>query len=422
MKVDIVIGASYGDEGKGLTTDYLISQSSVFSNSDRSCVVRFNGSCQAGHTVEYPNGRRVIYQHLGAGTARGYPTYLTSDFVVHPMLFRKEHSSVYLGPEVDRNFLAYPMVYAHPKCLVTTPWDMLINQCMERSRSTERHGSVGIGFGETIERSQHETLKVRVVDLWADHATLKKKLVTIRDEWLTKRFKNTKFTLNKEESSLYFSPAVLNNFLDDCLYFKDHVALQGVGFLAAFEHLVFEGAQGLMLDQDYGTFPYVTRSNTGIKNVMKSLSEIDYLVKNITIDVYYVSRVYTTRHGAGPLPFELKMPGLKPFSKVEDKTNITGEWQGPLRFGSINLDDLSHAIHHDINTYGDIRCNVHGVLTCLDQVGEDDQIFGILFDHVFNFETVDSLVGAFSSVYSFSSVFTSYGPTKETFTRLDRVL
>ena len=413
MKVDIVIGAGHGDEGKGVTTDWLLPDNP---QDKRVIVVRSHGSCQAGHTVEYESGRRTIYQHLGSGMARGVPTYLSEQFVVHPMLFRKEFKSFNTLPGVDGEFFRTPQVFTNSKCLVTTPWDMLINQCMERSRSTERHGSVGIGFGETIERNLRKNLRLTVRSLRRrSRRRLEQKLIKIRNNWLIERFKNTNFQLNENERSMYFSPDVLKNFLDDCEFFLMNTAVQGNIFLSSFDHVIFEGAQGLMLDQDYGKFPYVTRSNTGLKNPMEVIRSLENLNVIEQIDVYYISRSYATRHGAGPLPFELRLPGVVPFSKIEDKTNVLGEWQGSLRFGYLNLDELNLAIRYDINKYADKRCKTHGVFTCVDQIGKDDSVFGIFIGEVYNFGKFDYLLNTVSKIFPFDKIFTSNGPTKNTF-------
>src|ERR1700721_2544919 len=84
-KADIVIGSAFGDEGKGLITDYLCTHSTA-----KTCVVRFNGGAQAGHTVEMPDGKRHIFSHFGSGSFARTPTYLSSYFVCNPIIFKRE--------------------------------------------------------------------------------------------------------------------------------------------------------------------------------------------------------------------------------------------------------------------------------------------------------------------------------------------
>src|SRR5262249_44358262 len=129
--------------------------------------------------------------------------------------------------------------------------------------------------------------------------------------------------------------------------------------------IVFEGAQGLLLDQDRGAFPHVTRSNTGLKNVLTIAAEAGIA----HLEVIYVTRCYVTRHGAGPLAHELPGP---PHPDVIDTTNVPNPWQGRLRFGTLDLSILKRAVAADLSDAARAVITVsHGLaMTCLDQVGE----------------------------------------------------
>lgn len=303
MTARVVIGANFGDEGKGLMTDYLCSQGA-------GVVVRFNGGAQAGHTVCTPNGRRHVFGHFGSGTLLGVPTFLASPFVVNPILFAKE-----LGELVDLGVT--PEVFAHPDCLVTTFADMIINQRLETARGDKRHGSVGLGVGETVERSQIPTLKITMSDLWNRSTKLEGKIVEICDKYA--RFR-TKQKIDK--------PEMIEAFLKGCWKVADAISPAGMGQV---KDPVFEGAQGLLLDQDNKEFfPHVSRSSTGMKNVRMLCEQ----AKIDDIYVYYVSRTYLTRHGAGPLP------GEDPKLAFEDDTNLAHPWQGKLRFAPLDPEAL----------------------------------------------------------------------------------
>jgi adenylosuccinate synthase len=159
---------------------------------------------------------------------------------------------------------------------------------------------------------------------------------------------------------LIISKEVLLCIEQDFYLFLHKVSVQNDQYINdKLDRVIFEGAQGLLLDQDYGTFPHVTRSNTGLKNVRA-------LVGDAPLDVKYVTRAYTTRHGAGPLPFELPE---KPYPGIEDKTNITGGYQGSLRFSYLNLDDTSEAVKKD-KQYVLPGDKVEAVVTCMDQLPE----------------------------------------------------
>ncbi|MET0192833.1 MAG: adenylosuccinate synthetase, partial [Hyphomicrobiaceae bacterium] len=126
--------------------------------------------------------------------------------------------------------------------------------------------------------------------------------------------------------------------------------------------VIFEGAQGLLLDQQLGAFPYVTRSNTGLANMLAVAGEagID------RIEAVYVTRCYLTRHGRGPMPNENDI--ARTFA-VDDATNLPNAWQESLRFGELDLDLLGRTVRRDARLARSTGCEVvtHLAVTCLDQ-------------------------------------------------------
>src|SRR5690348_14536867 len=125
MRATVVIGANFGDEGKGLMTDYLCAAAGDSSRGEISgaMVVRFNGGAQAGHTV-FAGGRRHVFHHFGSGAFAGAATFLSRYFVVNPFLWAKE-----------RDELGFcPRVFVDRAAMLTTPYDMLVNQEAERIR------------------------------------------------------------------------------------------------------------------------------------------------------------------------------------------------------------------------------------------------------------------------------------------------
>jgi adenylosuccinate synthase len=367
MKASVVIGAGYGDEGKGLVTDWLASN--ALAVGEKTSVVRFNGSAQAGHTVVSPGdkgeaSRRHVFSHVGSGTFAGADTLLSQHFACHPAIFRKELRELhYKGIR--------PQITVDHRAIVITPFDQFVNVLVEahREKVSSRHGSCGIGFGEAIERSKNPRYALYVHDM-VDRVTFSDKLKLIRREWVPARLNQFDPSMAAAYASIeYWSEKdiirLYNNF---CETFLDHVNLDATdwvfdwAYAKRFDHLIFEGAQGLMLDQDYGHFPHVTRSNTGLKNVLAMTNQDNPL------DVYYVTRAYTTRHGRGPLPHEC-LNGDKPHVGVHDYTNVTNPHQGHLRYGYLDLNVLTEAIKHDLRSASlsrKIRYSL--VITCLDQV------------------------------------------------------
>ena len=353
MEVAVVIGANYGDEGKGLITDYLAAL-----DDSNTLVVRFNGGAQAGHTVQRPNGLRHVFRHFSGGTFAGAQTYLSDFFIANPILFTQELEKL-------KSYSFSPKVTIHPNAIVTTPYDIYINQMFENFQGKNRHGSCGVGISETIERNLHAKFQLTVRDLF-DQEKLKEKLLKIRDEWLELRLGQLiQRKLTQDEMDLIFSKEIFEYFLDNNIQnFLSYCEVADYSYLGEWDRLIFEGAQGLLLDQGHKNFPHVTRSNTGLQNVstIASLSNISHL------DIHYVTRCYLTRHGAGPLPDEY--PAC-PCPYFKDETNIPHEFQGTLRFAPLNVDKLNLEITADLNKLSkQISKKVTLAVTCLDQFEE----------------------------------------------------
>lgn len=362
MKASVVIGSAYGDEGKGLFTDYLASQTK------NSVVVRFNGGSQAGHTVQTPENVRHVFGHFTSNSLLGknHINYLSKFFIFNPLMFQKEKRAL-------NNLIFNPEVVVHKDAYLTTPFDMILNQLVEKKRAMNKHGSCGLGIGETIERSERG-FPLNFGDIISP-LNLKEKLQRITNEYVPIRAQelNIKDDLYNDYSFI-FKEQFITQFIDDCQDVLKAIKIDDNNIISfnnlidnnSIENVIFEGAQGLLLDQDLGFFPYVTRSNTGLKNVIE-------LIKNSDIeqlDVIYATRCYTTRHGAGPLSHELKE---KPYSEIEDKTNIPNVYQDSLRFAYLDLDLLQQTIKKDLEKAHiptNLLVNVKLGISCLDQTKE----------------------------------------------------
>jgi adenylosuccinate synthase len=344
MHVAAVIGANYGDEGKGLIVDYLAR--------DYSLVVRFNGGAQAGHTVTLADGRRHVFHHFGSGSFRGAATFLSEYFIVNPVVFAEELM-------VLKRLGVSPTVIVDPNATITTPWDMMVNQALEARRLKSRHGSCGLGVHETVVRN--EVAPFRVSDLCSNSGAWLDRLAGIREVYISDRM--GELGLSKEDIPLLHSPAIYDRFLADLGTLKSNITtrLWGSDLTSPYPSVIFEGAQGLQLAQDAVGFPHVTHSHTGITNVVKMAVGAGIEL----VDAYYVTRPYLTRHGAGPLPNELPGP---PTFLVRDATNITNEWQGSLRFADLDISTLRNDISADVIKGDGIQVRPHVVVTCLDHV------------------------------------------------------
>ena len=364
----IIIGSLWGDEAKGHMT-HILSQHSSSSNT---IVVRFNGGSQASHTVICSDKKWHAFKHHGSGTFNGASTYLSSHFIVNVMQFVFESEKL-------KNMLGFiPNVYVNPKAIVTTPYDEIINQEIENMRGQKRHGSCGLGINETVLRCETEH-RLTVSDLYFEDI-LKKKLEKIRDEYVPMHIK-TEYGLSMDDLPDSFKERLSDNmlithFVFFAKEFLKKIKVFSTKILCQFDNIIFEGAQGLLLDQNNTEmYPHVTTSNTGTKNALEILNNIGY---NEPIEVFYMCRAYMTRHGAGPFPHELS--GI-PYEKFEDKNNVPNQFQGSLRFSYMDYDVLAKAINKDLDCLPSMS-TVNVVFSCIDQLGDKYFYYndGILFD------------------------------------------
>lgn len=348
-----VIGANFGDEGKGLATDALAAD--LMSRGLDPVVVRSNGGAQAGHTVE-TQGRRHVFHHVGAGAFTGARTHLSRFFVAHPALLLRELQE--LRPLLP----AAPEITIDPAAQVTTPWDVLLNQAAEAARGAARHGSCGVGFGETLERVARGH-PLTVADLAAPD--LADRLVAIRDGWVRSRLEALGLADHPAVAAhrdALWSDAAMAGFVQEARIFAALLPARFDVELGA-ETVLFEGAQGLMLDMDLGVMPHLTRSNTGLRNMITIAREAGIG----EIRPLYMTRAYMTRHGAGPLLHEA---GALPWAEVTDPTNRPNDWQGSLRLAPLDLDETARFIRADL-AFADgsgVRVSPGVGVSCLDQV------------------------------------------------------
>lgn len=432
--IKVIIGANFGDEGKGLMTDYfafgvksgIADGGGYNSYPGNGIVVRFNGGAQAGHTVTSPDGSRHVFGHFCSGAFAGLSGYLSEYFVVNPMLFLKEYVQLerigsmkgWYAPANCKN--AAPEIntklYVDENCMVTTPFDIMINQIAEISRGSRKHGSCGVGFNETITRCLYDEAYALYVRDLSDKDAAAVKLVAIRNEYIAIRLRQLGIDLVPDPyKELFANEGIIDRFLADAADMLRHVEVTGIGILPGFDRIIFEGAQGLLLDQSHEYFPHVTRSNTGIKNAAELISKAGLLniphgagTKTAPVEVVYVTRAYMTRHGAGPFPSELPE---KPYKGIVDLTNIPNPYQDILRYGLLDIDTLDREIKKDMKNANTMKCDVRLAVTCLDQLEEKvDFINGQEYMKA----SVNEFLDRVFDKLQISKGYLSYGPTRET--------
>ena len=337
MVVKVVIGANFGDEGKGLMTDYFCHQSAL--RGEKCIVVLHNGGAQRGHTVVTPDRKRHVFHHFGSGTFTGADTYLSEEFILNPMVFRQEWE------ELEALGIT-PKVYANPFCRVTTPYEMIANQMIEESRHGDRHGSCGLGIYETIKRYEESEITSFLNDIEFSsryRSSILHDMMNDLKEYFFRRLERENVEFTEEWEDIFDSDNLIENYITDLKFMLDKISIQHPYCLSAYDCVVFEGGQGLLLDQNNNEYyPHLTPSNTGIRNPLEIISKIDC---KLNIEVCYVTRTYLTRHGAGRFDGERDKEEINP--DIQDLTNIPNPHQGTLRYAKLDENSLQDRILKD---------------------------------------------------------------------------
>ena len=304
----IVTGLAFGDEGKGGTVDFLASVN------PGSTVIRHNGGAQAGHNVISGDGRHHTFAQWGSATFHGCRTFLSRYMAIHPTAMIRE--SEVLSSKGVRD--PFSLLDVSMGALVITPLHQAMNRTRELARGEDRHGTCGMGFGESVSMSYtNPEAAIRVVDLHTPD-TLSRKLRLQMD------LANA-FAVEMGFESVRFDPEAykdrmagfLRNLhtVDETSYMKNLVA--------SGKPLIFEGAQGVLLDKWHGFHPHTTWSDTTPRNAMRLLNEVDFSGNTHVIGCL---RTYMTRHGEGPFPTEASLNN-------PEYHNSPAGWQGPFRQG-----------------------------------------------------------------------------------------
>lgn len=332
-KIFMIAGLGFGDEGKGTITEYLTIREKAHT------VVRYNGGAQAAHNVVLPDGRCHTFSQFGSGTLAGAATHLSRFVVMDIMALRKEAealndlgvSGVFQNLTVERG------------ALLITPYQKGANRLRERLRGSARHGSCGVGVGEAVaDQIDHGPATPTVDDLVGDRAVLEEKLSFVRDlklkefsrdnldvtDWFVRDAFNMLSVPVRKVADAWIEAAkplrtVSNDYLQSILNRPGTV--------------IFEGAQGMLLDQDWGFHPYTTWTDISFNNAYKLLGDHTSDIKKIG-----VTRTYATRHGAGPFPTEITNEAA-PIG-LSERFNGTHAWQGNFRVGHLDLVLLQYAI------------------------------------------------------------------------------
>ncbi len=317
----IVVGSSYGDEGKGLAAACAVrrAEGPVLN-------ILVNGGPQRGHTVDLPDGRRHIFSHFGSGALDGAVSCADEDFMVNPLLFERERDNL------AAEFGIRPTLLVHARCRVTTPWDMMLGQMIEENRGARRHGSCGCGIQETRLRFRNTNWALR----WGELAGISRERYEaccrrIVREYLPARMESLGMKISPEWRPVLENDGLIEHSWMDLCAMLDHTRVfeSWPETAERYRTLVFELGQGLALDEfNMKDFPHLTPSRTTSR---VSAERIAALSGETETEILYVTRSYLTRHGAGPLQTECPKERINP--DMIDRTNVPNPHQQSLRYG-----------------------------------------------------------------------------------------
>ena len=364
----VVIGLGFGDEGKGMAVAHECER--IINEGISPMVVRFNGGPQAAHNVRIVRDDRVmhhVHSQIGSGAMLGASTVLANGMLVDPLALENEATAF---ARLMRDPLVLSKVYMDRYCPVVMPSHVDVNRALERMRGDGRHGSTGRGVGIarmceahakengipvlTFHELLDERKSARQIAYWREWMS---KSLGITVEWSLDTPEDEAWIMRHSEVELFRNGL---NLIDDAARFiRDH----------HHNGIVFEGSQGMLLDERYGWFPHVTYGD------MTPAGAIG--IADCPVRVLGVTRSYQTRHGAGPMPTEGTFD-------MDEPDNGWSEWAGDFRTGLLDIKQMLHmacfagadeiAISHMDRYPGRIVCGYDGDFPITVEIEEDGLI------------------------------------------------
>lgn len=342
----MIAGLGFGDEGKGSITDYLTVREKAHT------VVRYNGGAQAAHNVVLPDCRHHTFSQFGSGTLNGAATHLSRFVIIEPMALRNEANALKLLG-ISNPFDLLTIERGAP---LITPYQRGANRLREILRGSAKHGSCGVGVGETVsDHLTHGDAVPKIEDLFKPK-TLQEKLSFVRDlklaefsgiDLLSTNVARHTYDAFKMLTLPVYSVMELWTDVARSLRLVDNGHLQKI--IDKKVPIIFEGAQGMLLDQSFGFHPYTTWTDISFNNAHRLLGELNH-VSMEDIEKIGVIRTYLTRHGAGPFPTEIRNP--EETTHLVEEFNDVHDWQGGFRIGHFDmmlflyaLDVIGHIDH-----------------------------------------------------------------------------
>ena len=338
MKADVLLGLQWGDEGKGKIVDVLTSKYDI--------IARFQGGPNAGHTLEF-DGIKHVWHTIPSGIFHaGVINLIGNGVVIDPVIFEREIQEI--------KALGIPMseLLISKKAHLILPTHKLLDAASEKAKGKEKIGSTLKGIGPTyMDKTGRNGLRVGDVsapDFKEKYEKLKRKHIQLL------KFYDFEYELEELETTWFTSLATLKSF--------DHIESEHYIHKALKENkkILAEGAQGTLLDIDFGSYPFVTSSNTITAGACTGLG----IAPNKIGEVFGIFKAYCTRVGSGPFPSELFNDVGTRLAKVGNEFgSTTGRAR---RCGWIDIPALKYAIN--INGVTQLMMMKADVLSGIDSI------------------------------------------------------
>ena len=278
MKVDVLLGLQWGDEGKGKVVDVLTPRYDI--------ITRFQGGPNAGHTLEFNNHKHILHNIPSGIFREDKLNIITNGVVLDPIVFSREIASIEsMGIDLTNN------LWISKRAHLILPTHRILDAASESAKGKSKIGSTLKGIGPTyMDKTGRNGLRVGDIDL-----DFKNKYEQLKNkhQQLLKQY-DYEYTLEEEER-FFEGIEVIRKFKRiDSEYELNRLIEEGKSVLA-------EGAQGTLLDIDFGSYPFVTSSNTICAGACTGMG----LAPSMIGEVYGIFKAYCTRVGSGPFPSEL---------------------------------------------------------------------------------------------------------------------
>jgi len=317
MKTDILLGLQWGDEGKGKIVDVLTKKYDI--------IARFQGGPNAGHTLEFDGIKHVLHTIPSGIFHKGVTNLIGNGVVIDPIIFQKEIINI------EKLDIEYSELIISKKAHLILPTHKLLDAASEKAKGKLKIGSTLKGIGPTyMDKTGRNGLRVGDISL----PKFKEKYTALKNKHIQLlNFYDYSYSLEELENQWFKSLEILKKFehIDSEHYINQQIK--------AGKKILAEGAQGTLLDIDFGSYPFVTSSNTTAAGACTGLG----IAPNKINEVFGIFKAYCTRVGSGPFPSEL-------FDDVGEKIGKVGNEFGattgrPRRCGWIDIPALKYAIH-----------------------------------------------------------------------------